>query len=254
GLAARNEAERKELAVQKREAIRQKAAARRLRWLSFALAALLVAAAGAALYTSRIHLIEKSRSLAWQAEQMRDYDHGQAIDLALRSWRTARTEEARLAITKTFPQIVATLNHDDAVESVAFSPDGQEILTASDDHTARLWSREDGHLLATLRGHTGGVTYAKFSRDGKRIVTSSLDHTARVWSAADGHLLAILRGHAYSVWSPAFSPDGQRIITTSADHTAKVWNSVDGSLLATLQGHTDMVGYAQFSDDGQRII
>jgi WD40 repeat protein/DNA-binding winged helix-turn-helix (wHTH) protein len=254
GIAARDEAERQELAAQKREVLRQKAAAGRLRWFVFALAALLLAAAGAALYTYRIHLMERSRTLAWHAEQMRDHDHGQALDFALRSWRIGRTEEARLAITKTFPQLVAALNHDDVVEKVAFSPDGQQILTASDDQTARLWSRVDGHLVATLKGHTGKVIVAIFSPDGQRIVTTSLDHTARVWSAADGHLLAILRGHTDAVWTPAFSPDGERILTPSSDHTVKIWNAADGRLLATLHGHTDMVAHAQFSADGRRIV
>jgi WD40 repeat protein len=62
-----------------------------------------------------------------------------------------------------------------------FSPDGQRIATASEDHTARVWSSSDGRLLAIFQGHTGGLWQASFSPDGQRIVTASLDQTGRVW-------------------------------------------------------------------------
>ena len=247
GISARDEAERTELAAQKKAALRA-------RWFSYTLAALLLAATGVAWYTYRAQLIEKSRTLAWHALEMRNKDQGQGLGFAISGWRAAKTEEARLAITKTFPQLVATLNHDDAVESVAFSPDGQQILTASDDHTAKLWRTRDGQLLATLRGHKDKISYARFSPDGQHIVTASADHTARVWNAADGRLVAILQGHTDVVWGPQFSPDSQRIVTASSDHTARVWTAADGRLLATLQGHTDVVAHAEFSADGQRIV
>jgi len=61
-----------------------------------------------------------------------------------------------------------------------FSPDGQRIVTASDDETARVWNASSGQLLVTLQGHTGSVFSAEFSADSQRIVTASDDKTARV--------------------------------------------------------------------------
>jgi WD40 repeat protein len=61
----------------------------------------------------------------------------------------------------------------------AFSPDGQRIVTASNDDTAGVWSAE-GQLLAELKGHTDAVLQATFSADGQRILTASGDKTARV--------------------------------------------------------------------------
>ncbi|MCA9955173.1 MAG: PD40 domain-containing protein, partial [Anaerolineales bacterium] len=66
------------------------------------------------------------------------------------------------------------------VNSAVFSPDGQRILTASSDSTARLWDA-DGKLLATLEGHTGTINSAVFSPDGQRILTASYDSTAKLW-------------------------------------------------------------------------
>src|SRR6266852_3693202 len=90
-------------------------------------------------------------------------------------------------------------------------PHGQclRIVTASDDHTARMWNAASGQLLARLEGHATYVVQAAFSPDGQRIVTASRDNTARVWNAANGHLLTKLEGHTDSVWQAAFSPDGQ---------------------------------------------
>jgi WD40 repeat protein len=62
-----------------------------------------------------------------------------------------------------------------------FSPDGQRIVTASADKTARLWNAANGQLLAKLEGHTARVNRAVFSPDGQRIVTASDDATARVY-------------------------------------------------------------------------
>src|SRR5258708_22571720 len=188
GIAARAETERKELADQKH-------ATMRARWFACALAIMLLVAAGAAWYTYKLQLIEKSHAMAAQAVEMRSWDQGRALELAIRGWQTARTDEAGLAVTKTFPQLVATLNHDAGVESAVFSPDGRHILTVSDDHTARIWNSGDGGLLATLQGHTDKIVYGEFSPDGLLIVTASNDHTARVWNAADGHSLVILQSN-----------------------------------------------------------
>ena len=67
---------------------------------------------------------------------------------------------------------------------MAFSPDGQRIVTGSDDQTAKVWEAASGRELLTLKGHSGGIWSVAFSPDGQRIVTGSRDQTARVWEAA----------------------------------------------------------------------
>src|SRR5579864_4108387 len=245
-VAAREEAGQRELR-------KQKAAASRLRWFSSALASLLLVALGAAWFAHRQQVLAEARTLAAQSEQMLGRDQGRALDLAIRGWITARTGETYLALTKALPQTLSILHHDGEIVVSVFSPDGQRILTASWDHTARVWNAADGHLLATLQGHAGPVLFAAFSPDGQHIVTASGDHTARVWNTADGRLLATLKGHSDKVARAEFSPDGQCVVTASSDHTARVWNASDGRLLAVLSGHTHEIWGATFSPDGQRI-
>jgi eukaryotic-like serine/threonine-protein kinase len=143
--------------------------------------------------------------------------------------------------------------HTDVVWSVAFSRDGQRIVTASADHTAKVWDAATGRELLSLRGHRLGLATAAFSPDGQRIVTAGADRTAKVWDAATGKELLTLRGHTGGLRA-AFSPDGRRIVTGSADHTAKVWDAATGKELLTLTGHTDVLQAAVFSPDGLRIV
>ena len=140
--------------------------------------------------------------------------------------------------------------HTNSVTSVSFSPDGQRILTASGDKTARLWGL-DGKLLEELRGHAGWISSAAFSTDGARVVTAGGDNTPRLWSR-DGQFLAELPGHTDWVWSATFSRDGRHIVTASNDSTARLWD-LNGRPLAAL-GHGRPVWSAAFSTDSQHIV
>jgi predicted NACHT family NTPase len=144
--------------------------------------------------------------------------------------------------------------HLDKVTSVAFSPDGQRIVTGSYDQTAKVWETASGRELVTLKGHRAEISSVAFSSDGQRIVTGSGDNTAKVWEAASGRELFTLTGHNDQICSVAFSPDGQRIVTGSYDYTAKVWDAASGHELLTLKGHNGWIPSAAFSPDGQRIV
>ena len=63
--------------------------------------------------------------------------------------------------------------HSDGVRSAQFSPDGQNIVSASDDETVRVWSAATGECVQTLAGHSGRVCSAQFSPDGQNIVSAS---------------------------------------------------------------------------------
>ena len=69
---------------------------------------------------------------------------------------------------------------------MAFSPDGQRIVTGSADQTAKVWDAASGGELLTLKGHSAAIWSVAFSPDGQRIVTGSWDQTAKVWEVATG--------------------------------------------------------------------
>jgi len=71
-------------------------------------------------------------------------------------------------------QLVARLEgHSGPVNDATFSPDGQRVVTASGDGTARVWNMADGRSIAKLEGDTGSINDAFFSPDGQRVVTAS---------------------------------------------------------------------------------
>jgi energy-coupling factor transporter ATP-binding protein EcfA2/cell division protein FtsB len=145
------------------------------------------------------------------------------------------------------------LYHPDGVLSAAFSPDGERIVSASSDGTARVWNADSTGKELRLEGHRDIVNSAAWSPDGRRIVTASYDGTARVWSADGKGRPVVLEGHRDIVWSAAFSPDGLRVVTASADRTVRVWSADGKGRPVVLEGHREIVYSAAFSPDGLRI-
>lgn len=142
--------------------------------------------------------------------------------------------------------------HRAGIRGLTFSPTGKQILTYSEDATARIWDSFTGKVRKEMQGHKSRILHASFSPDGSRIVTASDDHSARIWSGA-GEPIRILGGHSGPVNKARFNARGDRVITCSDDGTAKVWDGLDGHLLSQLIGHTSSVFDATFSPDGSLV-
>jgi WD40 repeat protein len=80
-------------------------------------------------------------------------------------------------------ELLSLTGHTDFINFVGYCPNGNRIVTASSDKTAKLWDANTGAELFSLKGHSGRVTSASFSPDGTRIITAGDDGTAIIWDA-----------------------------------------------------------------------
>jgi hypothetical protein len=132
---------------------------------------------------------------------------------------------------------------------VAFSPDGQRIVSGSDDETLKVWDAQTGKDILTLKGNTSSVT---FSPDGKRLVGSTV--TVNVWDAQTGLEAISLKGHPDSHGPVAVSPDGKRLVSANGDGTINLWDAQRRQDTLCLKGHTSIVVSAAFSPDSKRVF
>ena len=79
--------------------------------------------------------------------------------------------------------------HRSRVGALAFSPNGQSILSGSWDNTLRLWDSVSGELKSIFPDHAGPVNSVAFSPNGKRVFSASRDGAVRIWNAEDGKIL-----------------------------------------------------------------
>ncbi len=77
-------------------------------------------------------------------------------------------------------------SHAARILDVAWSRAGTRLVTASSDHTARIWDAATGEVLHELKGHTGPVVHARFGADDDTVVTGSYDNTVRMWRPVPG--------------------------------------------------------------------
>ena len=131
--------------------------------------------------------------------------------------------------------ITLTLTHNrrSSIQSVDYSRYGLYIMSASTDHTLKIWGVGGWNIVHTLM-HSGQIYSSSFSPDGRYIIAGAdrvvlvSDPVVRVWEVRSGKLIHVLTGHSSVVLSVGYSPDGQYIVSGSSDNTIKIWDSRTG--------------------------
>ncbi len=137
-----------------------------------------------------------------------------------------------------------------AINSVAFSPQGDKLGVGTETHEVRILDVVTGRPLSVCQGHKHSLCSVTFSPDGSMLASGSVDRTIRLWQMNTGQCLNILRGHTDGLRSVAFSPDGTLIASGSVDQTVRLWQMNTGQCLNILSGHRDKIQTIAFSPDG----
>ncbi len=143
--------------------------------------------------------------------------------------------------------------HSQWVNAVAYAPDGQRAISASDDNTLKLWDLETGEEIHTFTGHSHSVYAVAYAPDGQRAISASHDNTLKLWNLETGEEIHTFTGHSDWVSAVAYAPDGQRAISVSGDKTLKLWNLETGEVIANFSGESSMYCCA-ISADGVTIM
>ena len=145
--------------------------------------------------------------------------------------------------------------HTKLVCSVAFSHNGDFIVSGSGDKTVRIWNAATCDTRYMLTGHTSGVTSVTISRNDEFVVSGSYDGTVRIWDTATSGLLRELKGHVDMVNSVAVSIDCQHIASGSGDEVW-IWTKdgiIEHKLDCSAKNYSHLHDLA-FSHDGCRIL
>ena len=114
--------------------------------------------------------------------------------------------------------------HKKHVNSLAFSPHGMRLASASGDKTIRLWDNITGNLTVwILEGHVDSVVSIVFSPDRTHLASASYDHTLCIWDAANGDQIgkAIMPAVIFCV---TFLPDGECVVLACNDASVHILN------------------------------
>ena len=178
--------------------------------------------------------------------------------LSVAAWRIHPSADDRYAMLAAAarPGIAALTGDTDRIHSMAFSPDGNTLVSGSYDGTVRLWDvAAHRQIGAPLAGHDGEIYSVAFSSDGKLVASGADDGVVRLWDVAVHRQIgAPLAGRDGEINSVAFSPDGKTLATGGADGTIRLWDvAAHRQIGAPLASHDDKINSVAFSPDGKTL-
>jgi WD40 repeat protein/class 3 adenylate cyclase len=147
------------------------------------------------------------------------------------------------------------ITNDEAITSVAFSPDGNSLLVSDykRSNNIGLFDVQTGANPRRFTGHSNQVYDVAFSPDGTLIVSASIDQTMRLWDARTGEHIRTLASDLGGFTSAMFSPDGT-LIVSAGDGTIRLWDVQTGQEVQRITDHADQVHRATFSPDGRWLL
>lgn len=155
-----------------------------------------------------------------------------------------------MAPFRTTAEPVVIEAHGRHAQAVAFSKDGQRLISAGQDACVRLWAVPAFQAAGVFQGHANSVNSLSLSPDGTCLATGSTDGTVRVWSFPRGQCLHILPKQVTAV----FSPTGDQLATISAKGRIVLWDVRTGQEQQTLPAVDRRVTALAFAADAATLL
>lgn len=143
--------------------------------------------------------------------------------------------------------------HTNAVNALAFSPDGRNLVSGSSDATALIWNMEAREISRVLSGHNERINAIAFLPGGQEIVSAGHGGELNIWSTATGERRATLGGHKAAIMSLAIAADGT-IATGDRAGEIRVWSARDGRLQRRIQYRAAGIGSLSLDKTGSRLV
>ncbi len=167
-----------------------------------------------------------------------------SYDSTARLW-DSRRQEAR------------SLSHNDRIEALNFTSDGQHLVTGSGAGDITLWSVAEGTVEATAETNAGRVASLAVDEANQTVVASTDLGALQVWSIADaGGLRSLwtLAGRGARVNAIAFHPTNNAILVSgNQDGLIHVWDVERKRIVRTLDDSADQITSLAVSHDGRYV-
>jgi WD40 repeat protein len=192
----------------------------------------------------------------WGRMQCFDVPEIQQLLSQAKQSKTTWLRPLTLSLTSPDEPLIRTFTgHRGSVWSVAV-PDGEQVISGSQDGTLKIWNLNTGKLVRKITAHDGSINAISTTLDGLQVISGSHDKTLKVWNLKTGELVDTLIGHYGSVNAVVLTPDGSKLISGSSDCSLKVWDLKSAEVLYTLVGHRASVTAATivFTQNKQWLI
>jgi len=150
------------------------------------------------------------------------------------------------------PASRALTPHADLVTSIALSPDGNQVYSASADKTVRHSTFADGKQVKQFVGPNASVTCVAISPTGTLLAGGTGDNRVFLWNPADAKVVSNSVAHNGIVTTASFHPQGTQLLTGGADGALKLWSMPP--LPTRSLAHADAVTAMALTPDAKRLI
>jgi eukaryotic-like serine/threonine-protein kinase len=147
---------------------------------------------------------------------------------------------------------VTSVGHRDGIDDLCFSPDGERLLSASRDGTARSW-RVNTPERAALADNGARIASAAYRHDGRRLAVGGYDGSLRLWDSERGLATTHWSAHDGAVLALAYRPDGSLLASGASDCRARV-HKPNGEHVLTLSSHESAVTALAWTPDGSVLV